>query len=476
MPARHPRTARCLAPLVGALFALAACTSSGGSPREPETATPSASRSPAAPPALSVRISDARGVGPRGELRPAALRPAVDAVDELLSTMFSVGFVDRDAWDGGDFTSLFRLFDADVREEAHGDLDALSLGPLAEHADGVNVSVARGDLRFVANAAGRPVVAVAQTDFAATARDGDRHAELGQTGRWVLRWSDGAWRIAGYDVSARIPRRFETNARPTSASFAPGIPATRPLFLLAIGSDARPREAVEHTRADSLHIVGIDPRSGTVSILGLPRDTWTAIPGHGTNKINSALTYGGADLVVQTVEHLTGVPIDGYAITGFEGFVDLIGGIHGVDIRLPSPIDDADAHAHFKKGPAHLGGKEALAFARARHAFRDGDFERSLNQGRLLIAAATTLAKASRTTSAPFVRWALETSGAVHTDLSIEDLFELLVAVPMFDPSKVRNEVAPGRVAMIGTQSVVLLDARATAMFRDLARDGVLGG
>jgi polyisoprenyl-teichoic acid--peptidoglycan teichoic acid transferase len=179
---------------------------------------------------------------------------------------------------------------------------------------------------------------------------------------------------------------------------------------------------------------------------------------------------------VQTVERMTGVPIDGYAITGFEGFVDLIGGVHGIDIDVPFPIRDRDAHASFREGPTHLGGKEALAFARARHAFRDGDFTRSLNHGRLLIAAAATLAEASRSNTGPFVRWALEASDAVNTDLSIEDLFELLVAVPMFDPSRVENEVASGRVAMIGSQSVVLLDGRATAMFRDLARDGVLNG
>jgi polyisoprenyl-teichoic acid--peptidoglycan teichoic acid transferase len=481
--AARPRTYRLLAPCLGALLTLAACTSSGeatpgpsGSAAASGSSAPSASPSPFPEPAVTVRVSDARGEGPRGPLRPSVLDPAVQRVDDLLSTMFTIGFVNRDAWAGGRFTSLFRLFEADVRDDAHRDLKELTIGPLATAADGVNVTVANADLRFVANASGRPVVAIAQTNLDATARDGDRRAEFGQTGRWVLRWSAGEWRIAGYDVAAHVPAHWDGPSPLRSASFAPGIPTTRPLFLLVIGSDARPNQAVEHTRADSLHIVGIDPRSGRVSVLGIPRDTWTAIPGHGMNKINSSLTYGGPDLVVQTVEHLTGVPIDGYAITGFEGFVDLVDGIHGIDIRLPFPIHDAYAHANFKAGRTHLGGKEALALARARHAFRTGDFERSLNQGRLLIAAAATLAKSSRATTAPFVRWALEASDAVHTDLSIEDLFELLVASTMFDPSKVTNEVATGRVAMIGSQSVVLLDARATAMFRDLARDGVLDG
>lgn len=453
-------------------------TSSGSTPAPtPGGASPTVSPSPLVPAALRVRVADVAGAGPRGDLRAPALQRAADAVAGVLARMFTIAFVDREAWAGGDFTSLFRLFEADLRDEAHRDLRELTLGPLARAADGANPSISSAEIRFLANASGRPVVAIAATQFAATVRDGDARAEVAQTGRYVLRWSEGAWWIAGYDVSARIPASFEDPAAaPAGATFAPGIPATEPLFLLAIGSDARPRQAVTRTRADSLHVIGVDPRSGSVSILGIPRDTWTAIPGHGTGKINASLTFGGPEVVVETVERLTGIPIDAYALTGFEGFVDAIGGIHGIDIRIPYPISDRYAHARFRRGPTHLGGKEALAFARARHTFKDGDFERSLNQGRLLIAAAATLSREVRGSTGPFVRWALETSAAVKTDLAIEDLFELLVAVPTFDPNDVANEVAPGHVSMIGKQSVVLLDARARAMFRDLARDGVLDG
>jgi len=480
---RSPRSA-CLFVVVA--MALAACTSGGSAQPSPSpsstrgadpTTGPSASPPPLVDPAFDVRVRDARGAGPDGDLPPADIAPAADAVAEVLATMFTIGFVDREAGAGGEFTSLFRLFDPDVRDEAHRDLEELSLGPLARTADGVRVSIARTEVRFVANAADRPVAAIAETRFEATARDGDARADIGQTGRYVLRWSEGAWRIAGYDVAARVPSSFdEPSAAPTDATFAPGIPATRPLFLLAIGSDARPNQPVAKTRADSLHLIGVDARSGTVSLLGIPRDTWTPIPGHGTAKINASLTFGGPELVVDTVERLTGIPVDAYAITGFEGFVDAVGGIHGIDIRIPYAINDRYAHARFRPGPTHLGGKEALAFARARHTFKDGDFERSLNQGRLLIAAAATLAREVRGSTGPFVRWALETSGAVQSDLAIEDLFELLVAVPSFDARRIVNEVAPGRVAMVGSQSVVLLDARAEAMFRDLARDGVLDG
>lgn len=466
--------------LVFAPVTLSACTSAPP-PRDP-TATPSTtapatpSPSPLVPPALEVRIADARGAGAAGEIAPEALGAASDEVGSTLATMFTIGFVDREAWEAGAFTSLFRLFEADVRDRAHRDLELLSLGRLAKVVEGVRVPVASAELRFLANGAGRPVVAIADTQFVATARAGDARAELAQTGRFVLRWSEGAWRIAGYDVAARIPSAIDRQPSPAEAAFAPGLPATGPTFLLAIGSDARPNQAVATARADSLHVIGVDPRSGVVSILGIPRDTWTPIPGHRTDKINASLMLGGPELVVETVERLTGIEIDAYALTGFAGFTQAVSAIHGIDIRIPYAIDDRYAHARFRPGPAHLGGKQALAFARARHDLKDGDFERSLNQGRLLVAMAQTLARNAREETGPFVRWALAGAAAIRTDLALEDLFEMLVAVPMFDPDAMRNEVAPGRLAMIGSQSVVLLDARATAMFRDLARDGVLDG
>jgi LCP family protein required for cell wall assembly len=292
----------------------------------------------------------------------------------------------------------------------------------------------------------------------------------------VLRKDEGAWRVAGYQLRARIPSSFDERGTPATAQFLPGVPATRPTVILVIGSDARPNQAVLRTRSDSLHLVGIDPRSGRVSILGIPRDSWVSIPGHGVNKINASLALGGPDLVVRTVEQLTGVHVDAYVLTGFDGFVRGVAAIGGIDIDIPYAISDHYAHAQFRPGREHLGGKEALAFARARHTLPHGDFDRSLNQGRLLLAALATLRSEVRGGSAPLVRWAVAAARFVKTDLALPDLFELLVAAPSFDPRRAVNRVASGRVGTIGGLSVVLLDAQAHAMFHDFARDDVLGG
>jgi LCP family protein required for cell wall assembly len=212
-------------------------------------------------------------------------------------------------------------------------------------------------------------------------------------------------------------------------------------------------------------------------VLGIPRDSWVPIPGAGSSKINAALVRGGPQLVVETVERLTGIRIDAYVLTGFAGFQDVVGAVGGIDIRIPYPVSDRYAHAQFRSGPEHLTGNEALQYSRARHALADGDFGRSLNQGRVLIAALATLREAVRDRGvAALLPWAVAGARYLHTDLSLVDMFELLLAAPAIDPARVRNEVASGRVGSVGGSSVVFLDGGAYARFRDLARDGLLGG
>src|SRR3712207_3476057 len=101
---RSPRSA-CLFVVVA--MALAACTSGGSAQPSPSpsstrgadpTTGPSASPPPLVDPAFDVRVRDARGAGPDGDLPPADIAPAADAVAEVLATMFTIGFVDRDAW------------------------------------------------------------------------------------------------------------------------------------------------------------------------------------------------------------------------------------------------------------------------------------------------------------------------------------------------------------------------------------------
>ena len=68
---------------------------------------------------------------------------------------------------------------------------------------------------------------------------------------------------------------------------------TNLVWILAIGSDARPGGDLRKSNGDSIHLIGVDPQTGVGTVVGFPRDSWVKIPGHGTGKINSALAMGG---------------------------------------------------------------------------------------------------------------------------------------------------------------------------------------
>jgi len=118
-----------------------------------------------------------------------------------------------------------------------------------------------------------------------------------------------------------------------------------PRRVLLIGSDARSGQAVQGSRADSLHIVAFDGRGGG-GILGIPRDSYVPLSTGGKGKINSAMVFGGAKAQQQTVASLTGVPLDGYMATGFSGFKLLIHGIGGLSINIPVAVNDSGSHAN----------------------------------------------------------------------------------------------------------------------------------
>jgi len=419
-----------------------------------------------------MRLVRATGKTQDGTLRPADIAEPAEAVRRGLEDLYETAFLAPSF----DLPALLSHFSGDARREAERDLGNLTIGPVRGELDEVVPRRATVRVTFLGDAGGHPIAAFADTEFRASAVSGSAHAPVTNHGDYVLRRSNGAWRIVSYDVRGRTPGPEQMQAEIGRGAFAPGLPSNAPLFILVIGSDARPGRSATNARADSIHIVGVNPRLGLVSILGIPRDSWVSIPGSGTNKINAALALGGPELLVRTVEQVSGIHIDAFVLTGFVGFERLVDAVGGIDVKIPYPIDDSAAGADFRAGPEHLNRSEALAFARARHDVPAGDFSRSFNQGRLIIAALATLRRqVANGRQAALLPWVLAGSRSLQTDLSLSQIFELLLAAPAFEPSRVRNEVASGSGTTIGGLSVVVLGERARALFRDLRGDAVLG-
>jgi LCP family protein required for cell wall assembly len=456
---------------VAVVVGLVAASCTGGGEGPPDAGPARTEAGVPATPQLRMRLVRATGKTQDGTLRPADIAGPAEAVRRDLEELYETAFLAPSL----DLPALLSHFSGDARREAERDLGNLTIGPVRGELDEVVPRRATVRLTFLGDARGHPIAAFADTEFRASAVSGSAHAPVTNHGDYVLRRSDGTWRIVSYDVRARTPGPEQMQARAGRGAFAPGLPSNGPLFVLVIGSDARPGRSAVNARADSIHIVGVNPSLGRVSILGIPRDSWVSIPGSGTNKINAALALGGPELLVRTVEQVSGIRIDAFVLTGFVGFERLVDAVGGIDVKIPYPIDDSAAGAHFRAGPEHLNRSEALAFARARHDVPAGDFSRSFNQGRLIIAALATLRRQVANGRAALLPWVLAGSRSLVTDLSLSQIFELLLSAPAFEPSRARNEVASGSGTTIGGLSVVVLGERARALFRDLRGDAALG-
>jgi LCP family protein required for cell wall assembly len=269
---------------------------------------------------------------------------------------------------------------------------------------------------------------------------------------------------------------IELHAVHGAASFVPALQGQRPLFILALGSDARPGEQIERERSDSIHIIGINLATHHATILGFPRDSWVHIPGHGTDKINSALVYGGPELMAKTLESITGLRIDFWLLTSFPGLVAMVNGIGGLTVRVPFAMSDPFSHAHFSRGVHHMTGKQALAFARDRHDPPRGDLDRSHDQGILFVSALSKLHVLFQKDPGVVFNWLAVGWQHVHTDLPVSTLLQLALTASQVDPKNVVNIVVPATTGQVGSASVVFILGSAKSVYADMRADGVVSG
>ena len=134
-----------------------------------------------------------------------------------------------------------------------------------------------------------------------------------------------------------------------------------PVTILILGRDTRDTES-ERGRADTIMLLYLDPRELTGSLLSIPRDTLVEIPGYGEDKINAAYAYGGEELMIKTIQDLIGAEINHYITLDFQGFIDLVDAMGGVEIIIDRPLVDPKSGANLSPGEHHLTGEQALAY------------------------------------------------------------------------------------------------------------------
>jgi polyisoprenyl-teichoic acid--peptidoglycan teichoic acid transferase len=256
------------------------------------------------------------------------------------------------------------------------------------------------------------------------------------------------------------------------AEYGPTITGNDPIFILILGSDSRPGTALEDGLCDSIHILGINPKTDRATLVGIPRDSYVPIEGGGTNRINVALSQGGPEGMVATVENLTGITFDYYLLTGFIGMTQIFDALGGLRIDIPYSFEGFEGAA-FTEGRSTLTGAEALEYSRTRKSLSHGDFDRSMNQGRVLLAAFAQFRGEFRKDPAALFRWIAVGMRNVSTDLPLDELFTLAFTSWKIKPARLTNLVAVGSIGTAGGASIVNLPSP-HPVFQDIAADGFI--
>ncbi|MFF1574234.1 LCP family protein [Leifsonia sp. NPDC058292] len=213
--------------------------------------------------------------------------------------------------------------------------------------------------------------------------------------------------------------------------------------ILLVGDDHRPDNASQAeldqlgttadgggTNTDTMMILHLPADGRSATLISLPRDSWVDVPGQGMNKLNSAFALGGgnsgddaggARLLIQTVQNLTGLTIDHYVRVSLLGFYDIAQALGPIQVCLNNAVDDPYSQANFPAGVSTLDAHQALAFVRQRHGLTRGDLDRVVRQqyflsveARKFLSAGTLLNPAKLTKVLDAVSGSLETDPGLN--------------------------------------------------------------
>ncbi|MDT0308598.1 LCP family protein [Streptomyces sp. DSM 44917] len=239
------------------------------------------------------------------------------------------------------------------------------------------------------------------------------------------------------------------------------------LVYLLVGLDADetpepgPAWQAGAARSDTMMLLQISGDRRSASLVSLPRDTWVDIPGHGRAKLNAAYSWGGPQLMVRTIQDLTGVRVDHLAVLDWSGFRSLTDAVGGVDLD-----------------GRHMDGEQALEYVRERYSLPGGDFDRTRRQQAFLRSLMSRVLSSGTLTDMGRVNGLLNTVDdvvSVDDQLSNGELRGLLWDLRGVRTSDVHFMNAPVTgTDMIEGQSVVLLDEEACAPLWQAMREDAM--
>jgi LCP family protein required for cell wall assembly len=273
--------------------------------------------------------------------------------------------------------------------------------------------------------------------------------------------------IAGYTVLSLY--RSLRSINPSTGNTRSVLNLNERINILVVGVDSR--DTADPGRSDSIILVGLDPVSGTMTAMSVPRDTRVNVPGHGYDKINATsnpdyYSDGGMPLLEKSIESIIpGIKINYYVKTDFAGFEKVIDALGGVTINVEKPMyyKSADTFIDLKAGIQHMDGKTALEYARFRHdavgdfgSWGGEEYGRVVRQKELLKAIVAQTTAIRNIWKLPPVIQAVEK--AVVTDLLPNDMLRIALTFKNATDKQVTTVPFPGEPGYIDGISYVIPD------------------
>ena len=257
------------------------------------------------------------------------------------------------------------------------------------------------------------------------------------------------------------------------------------LRLLRVGST----KTAAGARSDTMMLVHISKSRDNAVIISIPRDSLVAVPEHigldgktkvpaADAKVNAAFAWGGAPLLIQTLEAKTNLRIDHYVEVNFAGFKNVVDALGGIQVCSKVPINDPKSHLVMSAGVHTLDGIEALKYVRTRDFDGLGDIGRMQRQQQF-VSAVFRKATSTGVLLNPFKVKNLISAvfKTVKTDetLGQGDIVNLAKQIKNLSPSKMRTMTIPletsnGFVSGLGSV-VIWRETLATELFNRLRND-----
>lgn len=234
--------------------------------------------------------------------------------------------------------------------------------------------------------------------------------------------------------------------------------------ILLIGNDSR--ENGDDGRSDAMILLSVSSKTKTIYMTSLLRDMYVEIPGHDNNRLNAAYSFGGAELLMETIEKNFDISVNRYVLVNFEAFAGLVDAVGGIELELtseeieyvngylveynmltgrPQGTDNMDTSL---SGLVHLNGPQALAYSRNRYL--GTDFGRTERQRKVLAAVIKKLPSALLTNAGNLMDGLLPN---LTTNLTRNECFRLSLMAGKL----LTYEIASDNIPQPGTYKSVII-------------------